>query len=593
MSTIILTELYGQLSLSFHGESSSERQKQIYQDILDYIKTNISKPLRISEIAAHFGYNEKYLSHRFAEVFDIPLKQYILKAKIEQANFLLTDTNKSISEIARELGFSDNHNFPHLQKTHRALPQRIPEYLFQTAVVSCVGMDLSIPSKNALLVISIHMFYNILHIIFPFSPERSLTGMYIRKIVLADDEGTQLKILSSLIHKLTPQTELVLCSDGYAAWEAVQAGDTELLITDIRMPSMDGIELIRQVSEAYPMTAIVLISAWQEFDYAQSAIACGVSEYLVKPFRVEDIRKLLSKMETKISSMQKEQERSLGYEALLEQHLRESRQSLLLSLMYGRPCGETTFESPLLHSLSASLSAPGVMAVLRWEVRPGSSSASSPFALSRPRMETLTEYIHRLFPTDFLVPLDNSLSSSERRLALLLPGFSLAGCISSFERLISLCRAEDIVFQAGLSKEHPDLFAALNTALCQAEEALSFSFYFPGKTTLFDCHKPDSAPAMFSLSGFEKNIRRAVHTGNCEEIQQSLSLLEKELSQEPFKAPARVKHGVSSLAVSVIKDLDGMIPQKEYDSVLDDAYYLYSGCNSLTELFTISLRLFQ
>lgn len=413
-------------------------------------------------------------------------------------------------------------------------------------------MDLSIPSKNALLVISIHMFYNILHIIFPFSPERSLTGMYIRKIVLADDEGTQLKILSSLIHKLTPQTELVLCSDGYAAWEAVQAGDTELLITDIRMPSMDGIELIRQVSEAYPMTAIVLISAWQEFDYAQSAIACGVSEYLVKPFRVEDIRKLLSKMETKISSMQKEQERSLGYEALLEQHIRESRQSLLLSLMYGRPCGETTFESPLLHSLSASLSSPGVMAVLRWEVRPGSSSASSPFALSRPRMETLTEYIHRLFPTDFLVPLDNSLSSSERRLALLLPGFSLAGCISSFERLISLCRAEDIVFQAGLSKEHPDLFAALNTALCQAEEALSFSFYFPGKTTLFDCHKPDSAPAMFSLSGFEKNIRRAVHTGNCEEIQRSLSLLEKELSQEPFKAPARVKHGVSSLAVSVL-----------------------------------------
>lgn len=413
-------------------------------------------------------------------------------------------------------------------------------------------MDLSIPSKNALLVISIHMFYNILHIIFPFSPERSLTGMYIRKIVLADDEGTQLKILSSLIHKLTPQTELVLCSDGYAAWEAVQAGDTELLITDIRMPSMDGIELIRQVSEAYPMTAIVLISAWQEFDYAQSAIACGVSEYLVKPFRVEDIRKLLSKMETKISSMQKEQERSLGYEALLEQHIRESRQSLLLSLMYGRPCGETTFESPLLHSLSASLSSPGVMAVLRWEVRPGSSSASSPFALSRPRMETLTEYIHRLFPTDFLVPLDNSLSSSERRLALLLPGFSLAGCISSFERLISLCRAEDIVFQAGLSKEHPDLFAALNTALCQAEEALSFSFYFPGKTTLFDCHKPDSAPAMFSLSGFEKNIRRAVHTGSCEEIQRSLSLLEKELSQEPFKAPARVKHGVSSLAVSVL-----------------------------------------
>ena len=46
----------------------------------------------------------------------MPLKQYILRVKIEQANFLLTDTNKSVSEIARELGFSDNHNFSRTYK---------------------------------------------------------------------------------------------------------------------------------------------------------------------------------------------------------------------------------------------------------------------------------------------------------------------------------------------------------------------------------------------------------------------------------------------------------------------------------------------
>lgn len=66
MSTIILTELYGQLSLSFHGESSSERQKQIYQDILDYIKTNISKPLRISEIARELGFSD---NHNFSRTY--------------------------------------------------------------------------------------------------------------------------------------------------------------------------------------------------------------------------------------------------------------------------------------------------------------------------------------------------------------------------------------------------------------------------------------------------------------------------------------------------------------------------------------------
>ena len=142
--------------------------------------------------------------------------------------------------------------------------------------------------------------------------------MYIRKIVLADDEGTQLKILSSLIHRLTPATELALCCDGQEAWQAIQEGDAELLITDIRMPSMDGMELISRVSAQYPHIAIVLISAYQEFDYARSAISCGVSEYLIKPFRVEDIRRLLSKMQERISALHRDAERSMDYEALLE-----------------------------------------------------------------------------------------------------------------------------------------------------------------------------------------------------------------------------------------------------------------------------------
>lgn len=117
MSTSILTALYGQLSLQpFAPESSPESQKQIYLDILDYVKNNVSRPLKVSEIADAFGYNEKYLSHRFAQVFGMPLKQYILKTKIEQANFMLTDTNQSISDIAKTLGFSDNHNFSRTYK---------------------------------------------------------------------------------------------------------------------------------------------------------------------------------------------------------------------------------------------------------------------------------------------------------------------------------------------------------------------------------------------------------------------------------------------------------------------------------------------
>ena len=116
MSTSIVTELYGQLASQPPVDTQSQSQKQVYFDIMDYIKTNISKNLRISEIAETFGYNEKYLSHRFAEIIGIPLKQYILKVKIDHANFMLSDTNNSISEIAKELGFSDSHNFTRTYK---------------------------------------------------------------------------------------------------------------------------------------------------------------------------------------------------------------------------------------------------------------------------------------------------------------------------------------------------------------------------------------------------------------------------------------------------------------------------------------------
>ena len=86
-------------------------QKQIYFDILDHIRNNLTGSLRVADIAAHFGYNEKYISSLFSSHAGMTMKQYILKAKIDLANFYLSDTNESIATIARMLGFKDSHNF--------------------------------------------------------------------------------------------------------------------------------------------------------------------------------------------------------------------------------------------------------------------------------------------------------------------------------------------------------------------------------------------------------------------------------------------------------------------------------------------------
>ena len=79
------------------------------------------KASNCSFIALHFGYNEKYLSHLFRQLSGMPLKQFILKSKIDEANYLLTDTNLSIGEIAVKLGYTDAHNFARTYKKSTGL----------------------------------------------------------------------------------------------------------------------------------------------------------------------------------------------------------------------------------------------------------------------------------------------------------------------------------------------------------------------------------------------------------------------------------------------------------------------------------------
>jgi AraC-like DNA-binding protein len=122
MTTNVITELYGQLEV-IKNVTPSRDKKQIYLDIIDYIQTNLSGDLSIEHIATEFGYNPRYLSHLFTQLCGIPLKQFILNQKVDAANFMLSDNNTSITDIALKLGFSDVHNF---SRTYKKLTGMTP-----------------------------------------------------------------------------------------------------------------------------------------------------------------------------------------------------------------------------------------------------------------------------------------------------------------------------------------------------------------------------------------------------------------------------------------------------------------------------------
>ena len=78
-------------------------------------------------------------------------------------------------------------------------------------------------------------------------------------------------------------------SDGEMALPLLQTSRPDVLITDIKMPFMDGLQLCKIVRERMPWIKIIILSGHDEFDYAQKAIELGVTEYLLKPVTVKNI----------------------------------------------------------------------------------------------------------------------------------------------------------------------------------------------------------------------------------------------------------------------------------------------------------------
>ena len=75
--------------------------------------------------------------------------------------------------------------------------------------------------------------------------------------------------------------------NGRTAFAYLKAHPVDIVLTDIRMPFMDGLELSRLIRKELPDTEIIILSGYQEFEYAKEAIKLGVAQYLSKPINGE------------------------------------------------------------------------------------------------------------------------------------------------------------------------------------------------------------------------------------------------------------------------------------------------------------------
>jgi len=118
-----------------------------------------------------------------------------------------------------------------------------------------------------------------------------------RKVLIVDDEKYIRAGLRSMIQRTNTQFDrFVECTNGREALEYIMQDKFDLIITDIRMPQMDGLELMKEIQRIKYSVPIIILSGYDDFHYAVEAIKYGAKAYLLKPVDRMELFNILKKL---------------------------------------------------------------------------------------------------------------------------------------------------------------------------------------------------------------------------------------------------------------------------------------------------------
>lgn len=142
------------------------------------------------------------------------------------------------------------------------------------------------------------------------------------RLVVIDDEYIVVEGIKAIIQREKLNCEVVgFAYDGIEALEVIRRERPDIVITDIRIPGLDGLSLIEEAKEFLPDTSFIVISGYTEFEYARRALTLGVKSYIDKPVTIEKVSEVISMIDTeneRKEEKEKERDAARQYRAALE-----------------------------------------------------------------------------------------------------------------------------------------------------------------------------------------------------------------------------------------------------------------------------------
>lgn len=157
------------------------------------------------------------------------------------------------------------------------------------------------------------------------------------KVFLVEDEIVMREGIKNNIKWEQEGLEFVgEASDGELAYPLIQKTRPDILITDIKMPFMDGLELSRLVKHEMPDVKIIILSGYDEFEYAKEAISIGITDYLVKPIAGAKLLEAVKKVSRIVQEEQQQKQFLQKFEKERLENTQLARQKLFQSMASGK-----------------------------------------------------------------------------------------------------------------------------------------------------------------------------------------------------------------------------------------------------------------
>lgn len=130
------------------------------------------------------------------------------------------------------------------------------------------------------------------------------------QLVVIDDEYMVVEGIKAMLPRISLDYEVTgWAYDGIAGLQVIQEKKPDIVITDIRIPGLDGLSLVEAAKEFCPNTTFLIISGYTEFEYARRALALGVRGYIDKPISIQKLKDVLERVEKERRDRQEKSER--------------------------------------------------------------------------------------------------------------------------------------------------------------------------------------------------------------------------------------------------------------------------------------------